>query len=428
MKSTPTSIPFPDEWTVRPLGEIFDFYPTATNSRSELSDDGDTFYIHYGDIHTKFYGHLDLEKNSAPRIDRSRCRNATLLKNGDWIIADASEDFDGVGMSIEVSGIENGKKAISGLHTFLLREKSKTYAPGFKGYLGSSSDLRKQYMRVMTGMKVFGVTKAALREIFLPIPSIIEQEFIVEVLSDANALICELEKLITKKRLIKQGVLQDLLSGERRLPGFSDEWNEKTFGEIFDFYSTVMNSRNELDEDGDTFYIHYGDIHTKFRTHLNFGKTTVPRIDRNLCKNATLLENGDWVMVTASEDSSGVGKSVEVSGLKHGQQAVSGMETFLLREKRSTYVPGIKGHISNSPSLRKQYMRVMKGMKVLRFSKSDLSNLVLPIPGIDEQTAITSVLSSMDEEISIIEKKIAKFRQIKRAITQDLLTGRVRLV
>lgn len=428
MESTLTPVSVPGEWAVRTFGEIFDFYPTAINSRNELTEDGDTSYVHYGDIHTKFHDHLDFEKTSVPRIDRNRCKNAALLKNGDWIIADASEDFGGVGVSIEVSGLKDGQQAVSGLHTFLLRERKGTYIPGFKGHLGNSLSLRKQYMRVVTGMKVFGVTKATLRNLVLPVPSIDEQEAITEALSDTNTFIYEMEKILAKKRLIKQGILRELLSGERRLPGFSKKWGEKTFGEIFDFYPTATNSRNELIEDGNTFYVHYGDIHTKFHTHLNFEKNSVSRIDRNRCKNAALLKNGDWIMVTASEDFNGVGKSVEVSGLKNNQRAVSGTGTFLLREKKNTYVQGFKGYLDHSINLRKQYIRVVRGVTVFGVTKSALRDLVLPIPGINEQAAIVSILLDIEDEISSLEEKITKTYQIKQSMTQDLLTGRIRLI
>ncbi|RWK68313.1 hypothetical protein [Mesorhizobium sp.] len=416
----------PKDWSIQTFNQIFDFLPTAINSRADLSQDGDVYYIHYGDIHTRFHGHLDFQYKSPPRIDSRRCRNAAKVRNGDWVMADASEDIEGVGKSVEICGLR--QDAISGLHTYLLREKASTFVPGFKGHLADSPQVRAQYVRAMTGMKVFGVSKGALRKLLLPIPPKREQELIAKALSDADGLIEGLENLIGKKRQIKKGAMQELLSGGRRLPGFEGEWGGKTFAEIFDFYPTATNSRADLNDAGDTYYIHYGDIHTRFHSHLNLRDKQPPKIARHKCRNAAHVRNGDWIMADASEDFDGVCKSVEVLGLSEGDKVVSGLHTFLLREKVPTFVPGFKGHLGNLKSLRDQYLRVMTGMKVFGVSKAALRDLVLPIPGPKEQDAIVRVLSNMDADIVLHEDKVAKARHIKQGMMQDLLTGRVRLI
>lgn len=210
----------PADWALKRFDEVFDFLPTATNSRADLSPDGNVYYIHYGDIHTRFHGHLDFEKHVPPRIDSMKCRNAARIKNGDWIMADASEDIEGVGKSVEVSGLEG--EAVSGLHTYLLREKSSVFVPGFKGHLAASPHLRAQYARAMTGMKVFGVSKAALRRLMLLVPPKPEQRMIADALSDLDRVITDIENLICKKRLIRQALAEDILTGRRRLPEFAD--------------------------------------------------------------------------------------------------------------------------------------------------------------------------------------------------------------
>ena len=259
-------------------------------------------------------------------------------------------------------------------------------------------------------------------------PTKAEQEAIAEVLSDAEALIESLEQLLTKKRQIKKGAMQELLTGKKRLPGFSGEWEVRTFGDIFQYYPTANNSRSELLSAGDTFYIHYGDIHTKFHNHLDFGTVQPPRIDRSRCPNAALLKNGDWVMADASEDHEGVGKSIEVQGLNANIAAVAGLHTFLLREKNPIFSPGFKGHLGNLKSLHEQFRRVATGMKVFGVSKAALNEIELPVPHPKEQAAIATILSDMDAEIAALEVKLSKAHQIKQGMMQELLTGRIRLV
>ncbi|RLA52199.1 MAG: restriction endonuclease subunit S [Gammaproteobacteria bacterium] len=222
--------------------------------------------------------------------------------------------------------------------------------------------------------------------------------------------------------------MQELLTGKKRLPGFSAEWEVKTFGEVFAYLPTATNSRSDLIEDGEAYYIHYGDIHTKFHNHLDFMATKPPMIDRTRCRNAALMKNGDWVMADASEDYDGVGKSIEILGLGVGQEAVSGLHTFLLREKKPTFVPGFKGHLGGLKSLHEEYLRVATGMKVFGVSKTALTDLKLPVPHPEEQSAITDILSDIDKEIAYLEIKLGKVRQIKQGMMQELLTGRTRLI
>ena len=268
-----------------------------------------------------------------------------------------------------------------------------------------------------------------LRKIKIPLPSTIEeQRAIAEALSDANTLIESLEHLIAKKRQIKQGTAQELLSGKRRLDEFADKWPERAFGEIFDFLPTATNPRGDLREDVGAYYVHYGDIHTRFHSHLDFSIQQPSRIDRSKCKNAALIRNGDWIMADASEDLDGVGKCIEVVGLGNEDQAVSGLHTFLLRERQPTFVQGFKGHLCNLKSLRDQYLRVMTGMKVFGVSKAALKHLTLPVPSENEQREITAILSDMESEICQLEMRAEKVRHYKLGMNEELLTGRVRLI
>ena len=132
-------------------------------------------------------------------------------------MADASEDVEGVGKAIEVLGIKEGEAVVAGLHTYLLRERDVTFAKGFKGYLGDSSSLRAQYSRVMTGMKVFGVSKAALVNLKIFIPPLSEQRAIATILTDLDTEITALEAKRDKLKAIKQGMMQALLTGKVRL-------------------------------------------------------------------------------------------------------------------------------------------------------------------------------------------------------------------
>lgn len=204
-------------WKVITYGDAFDFLSTASYSREELSVNNEVQYIHYGDIHTKWNDFLDFGKNSLPTIDNLMVKNYSLIKDGDIIMADASEDYAGVGKSIEVKNIRE-KKVISGLHTFLLRDNSGIFANGFKGYIHLNKIVKKQLDKLATGLKVYSVSKTALKTIEIPYPSTKEEQTaIAHILSDMDEEITALETKLDKYKMLKQGMMQKLLTGKIRL-------------------------------------------------------------------------------------------------------------------------------------------------------------------------------------------------------------------
>ena len=262
-------------------------------------------------------------------------------------------------------------------------------------------------------------------------PTTTEQKAITTALSDVDTLIIRLNKLITKKKAIKQGAMQQLLrspkQGGERLAGFEGEWEEKTYGEVFDFLTTASFSREQLSKNEKVKYIHYGDIHTRFNHFIDINKSFLPTISSIAAKKYHLVENGDLVMADASEDYEGVGKSVEVKNAD-GQLAISGLHTFLLRDKNEVFVDGFKGYIHKFYSVKKDYDKYATGLKVYGLSKNTLKKIVIPIPPKEEQQAIANILSGMEAEMEALEKKKEKYQHIKQGMMQELLTGKTRLV
>jgi len=205
----------PEDWEVKTYGEVFTFLSTSTNSRADLSEDGDFGYVHYGDIHTEWNNKLDLNKERLPRISKNIVSSAFVM-DGDLIMADASEDYEGIGKTVEVFNVGD-KQLVAGLHTFLLRDKEKVLADGFRGYLHSIPAVKSSFDRLATGMKVYGISKNNLSSVGIPVPSLEEQATIATTLSDMDAEIQALEQRLGKTRQIKQGMMQELLTGKTRL-------------------------------------------------------------------------------------------------------------------------------------------------------------------------------------------------------------------
>src|SRR5690606_31264656 len=216
----------PEDWEVVSFTGEFTFLSTASYSRAEIQPHGSIGYIHYGDIHTKLDFHLKLDEYVSGYIQPEQVKTYSNIEVGDLIMADASEDYSGIGKAIEVVAKKPNQRVISGLHTFLIRPKDRErYAPKFKGYFQNNPLIKKQYDALATGLKVYSLSKTSFKNIQIPLPPLPEQEAIASALSDADEWIENLEQLIAKKRLIKQGAMQTLLTPK-------EDWEVKKLGEV----------------------------------------------------------------------------------------------------------------------------------------------------------------------------------------------------
>lgn len=217
----------PVGWEVKTIRQLFDFHPTASYARSKLIEEGEIGYIHYGDIHTKFHRILDLKTTSTSLIPNELEKKYEKLKDGDLIISDASEDWDGVGKSIEIINSEN-KKVIAGLHTLHLRPKADELILGIKGYIMNMYQVSVSIKRMATGAKVYGVSKSSLANILLPIPTEQEQQEIKRRLDRVSAEINAKQSKIKTLQRLKKSLMQNLLTGKVRLPEeFIKQFEEK---------------------------------------------------------------------------------------------------------------------------------------------------------------------------------------------------------
>ena len=170
-------------------------------------------------------------------------------------------------------------------------------------------------------------------------------------------MLAALETLIAKKRAIKQAAIQQLLTGATRLPGFSRAWRTNRLRDICTFLPTATNSRADLSENGDVHYIHYGDVHAHARPVMDCASSDLPRILRSRVGNAAELVDGDLVMVDASEDLPGVGKSIELQGVL-GRTIVAGLHTILCRGNQDAWATGFKAYLQFLPPFRSALARV----------------------------------------------------------------------
>lgn len=272
------------------------------------------------------------------------------------------------------------------------------------------------------------ITGSQLKQIKLYIPEEESQKHIVEVLSDINDLIGSLEKQCSKKKAIKQGAMQELLTGKRRLPGFDGKWQSFVFGDLFDFIPNNAFTRAQMDVSGRVKNIHYGDILTKYGAYISADRKDIPyiakEIDLSRFSEKCYLQSGDLVIADTAEDET-VGKALEVINVEC--PVLAGQHTLLCRPK-VRFAEKFLGYYLNASCYHNQLLPYIVGTKVSSVSKASIAQTKLVVPKYEEQQAIASILSDMDDEITELEHKLAKYRQVKQGMMQQLLTGKIRLV
>lgn len=269
-----------------------------------------------------------------------------------------------------------------------------------------------------------------IKNILTPIPPLPEQHAITTALSNIDSLLTALDAVIAKKRLIKQGAMQELLTGKKHLPGFNGKWEVKTLDELFHFSGGYTASRDQLSSNG-YCYLHYGDIHMSKKTFVDL-KTEfydIPKLNINLRKvsEISLLNDGDIVFVDASEDDEGASRHVVIVN-PDKIPFISGLHTIVAKGKTNELVHSYRRYCFQTRAVKDQFRFYAVGTKVTGISKTNIAKINLPVPSIPEQQAITEVLSDMDAEIAALEARREKTSLLKQGMMQELLTGKTRLV
>jgi type I restriction enzyme S subunit len=258
------------------------------------------------------------------------------------------------------------------------------------------------------------------KQIPVPLPPTLEeQRAIAEVLSNVDTLIAALDRLIAKKRAIKQGAMQQLLTGQTRLPGFSGPWEVKKLAEFGSFKKGRNLPKNQLSAEGEPCVL-YGEIYTKYDCVV---KELTSFIPRQIAEQSTPIEFGDILFAGSGETAEEIGKCVAYIGTERAY-AGGDLVVFSPTEADSIFL----GYQLNSPLICEQKTRLGQGSSVVHIYASGLATIETPFPSLPEQRAIAAVLSDMDAEIAALEARREKTRALKQGMMQELLTGKTRLV
>ena len=267
------------------------------------------------------------------------------------------------------------------------------------------------------------INRAELADFVVALPPLPEQRAIATVLSDVDALLHGLERLIAKKRDLKQAAMQQLLTAQMRIPGFDGEWETKRIVEIGTTYGGLT-GKNKAN---------FGVGHARYVTFLNVLENVV--IDPHQCE-PVCVEHGEHQNPVHRGDILFNGTSETPDDL--AMAAVTRIDEHNLF--LNSFCFGFRAHDPSEhlPLFLAYYFRGSPGRHIMRalaqgatrynMSKSQFMALALSLPPHDEQKAIAAILSDMDAELAALEARLDKARDLKQGMMQELLTGRTRLI
>ncbi len=388
----------PEEWLVKPLSEVAQVRSgIAKNSSVSVAD---PILVHYLRVANVQDGFLDLSDMSQLEVSRSDLQRFAVL-SGD-VLMNEGGDRDKLGRG----SIWHGEfdPCIHQNHVFVVR-CGPTVTPDYLA-IWSAGPAAKRYFLVAGKQttNLASINKTALGKLPVMVPSPDEQRAIAKALSDVDALIDSLDRLIAKKRDIKQAAMQQLLTGQTRLPGFYGDWDRQTIAQL-EKAKFVRLSRGRV--------ISRKDIE---RVPGDF-----PIYSSSVQNDGLFGHYGDFMfdeeLITWSVDGGG---------------------DFFHRPKHRFSVTNVCGFMRVDTS-KISYRFLAAELQLLHSGKSFDYLLKahpsvirkayeVPLPKVDEQTAIADVLSDMDTEIAALEGRRDKTRALKQGMMQELLTGRTRLI
>jgi type I restriction enzyme S subunit len=408
---------------VTSLGRLGKTYGGLTGKSKNDFGNGNASYVTFMDIiaNVRVVGDR-LDRVRVPKSERQNC-----VLRGDLLFNGSSETPEDVALSAVVATDLPDRTFLNSFcFGYRLNEADDLLAE-YLAYFFRSSKGRALVLSLAQGATRYNIAKTKFMKLEIDLPDGREVERTVVALRDCDGLMSSLERLITKKQAMKQGVIQQLLTGKTRLPGFGAPWAEVRLGDHVTYIKTVPLSRAQLDTCSPLRYLHYGDIHTSPLITLDAAHLEMPRAKAILAGSAGKLQVGDLVFADASEDVAGVGKSVEVTSVpKDG--VVPGLHTIAARFDPMVLADGFKAYLQFNTQFRASLLRLAAGTKVLATTRSYISGTSLLVPGVEEQRAIAAVLSDANTEIQLLQRRLEKAREIKQGMMQELLTGRTRLV
>ena len=408
---------FTDPWEQRKLGDELEFLRNNTLSRAELSEsEGTAFDIHYGDVLIKYGSVLNLEKAKVPRImdsaiaDRQTCDR---LQDGDVIIADTAED-SAVGKCTELCN-SKGKMVFSGLHTMPLRPMGE-YASGYLGHYLNSSAFHSQLLPLMQGIKVISISRSAMADTTMTVPSVDEQRQIGAFFDRLDSLITLHQRKYDKLCVLKKSMLDKMfpkggsLYPEIRFSGFTDPWEQRKL-ENYVVVSTTKNVDGKFGkEDVLSVSGEYGVVNQITFQGRSFAGASV--------SNYGVVNTGDVVYTKSPLNSNPYG----IIKVNKGIPGIVSTLYAIYHPRDNVYANFIQVYFEQHKRMN-NYMHplVNKGAKNdMKVTAENALKGMVTFPSREEQSVISAFFSRLDSLITLHQRKLELLRNIKKSMLDKM--------
>ncbi|MFY0610765.1 MAG: restriction endonuclease subunit S [Hyphomicrobiaceae bacterium] len=416
----------PNDWTTTTVGDEFEIQLGKMLDREKNLGVSKPFLgnraVQWGQIHLSDIGFIKLT-----RADLQRYR----LRRGDLLVCEGGEVGRAAIWNCPIDECYYQKA----LHR--LRPKKEYNVRLLLNLLRYFSDYGL-LGNFVTQTSIAHLPKESFAKIPIPLPRPAEQEAISEALGDADALIDSLEQLIIKKRAIKQGAMQELLTGKKRLPGFEvkPRYKPTEIGEVPNDWQidTLSSVAHEPMQNGVFFepskkgfgvsLVNVADL---------YGSSPIEVASLDLFDATTVeqgrfkVADGDLFFTRSSVVPSGIAHCNLIS-LKSEEIVVFDSHIIRFRANRRKVDPSFLFRFCVGSIARRYLVSHAKTGTMTTIDQGVLGGCPILLPSLTEQCAIANVLSDMDDEIAAIEAKLIKARAMKQGLMQELLTGRIRLV
>ena len=403
----------PDEWEALSLGEHSQIFrggsPRPIQEFLTTSDTG-VNWIKIGDVDADAKYITATEEKIIPEgVSRSR-----MVYEGDLILSNSMSYGRPYIMNIQ-GCVHDG--------WLVIQKYDKAFDRDYLYYALSSNLTMQQYIAMAAGSSVQNLNKEKVAKVVLPKPEIPEQKKIAEILSDADVLITDLQKLIRKKKDIRQGTMQMLVTGKKRLNGYSGEWVKINLAKNSKLKARIgwqgLTTADYLDE-GYSYLITGTDFQDG---QIKWNGCHFVNYDRYVQDPNIQVTDGDLLL---TKDGT-IGKVAYVTNLKRPATLNSGV--FVVKPITDAYTAHFMFYVLESSVFKEFLQQLSAGSTINHLYQKDLVKFDLFVPPtIEEQEAISEILFDMDSEIHKLEDKLNKYEEVKQGMMEELLTGKVRLV
>ena len=419
----------PIGWSQMLAGDIFSFVRSYSFSREKLtngvSSNGNVGNIHYGDIHSTYNSlKINLKDTPIPIVNNKgfNPNKEDLIIDGDLVMSDASEDYEGVGVTVLIDGVKD-RKVVGGLHTFVLRDKKRVTNKYYRQYIFRNPKVRNRLQKVANGVSVYGISKKEVLKLFLTIPPMKEQDEIVKILETWDEVINKLTKRIEIKKNIKKGLMQNLLTGKVRLTGFKDKWKLIKLGSLGKTYSGLT-GKNKDDFGSGKPFITYMNIYSDSKININ--KCGLVKMNEE--ENQSEAQYGDIFFTTSSETPHEVGISSVLLDKNSTDLYLNSFCFGFRLNNFKTLLPEFARYYFRGQKFRREMTRIAQGASRYNLSKKYFLDTPINIPAnIKEQEAIANVLSIADQELKLLSEKLSFLKDQKKYLLNNLVTGNIRI-